>query len=151
MARNIILLDTGPLVDALARDDSAHAWAKEQFETLAGPFLTCEAVITEACHLLRTAERESSGVLRLLESGALRLGMDLAEASAVRKLLERYRSVPAALADACLVRMSELYDSCTILTLDSDFHIYRRHGRKVIPLLHPDSSVLNPKSSYRIV
>lgn len=141
MARNIILLDTGPLVAALARDDRAHAWAKEQFETLAGPFLTCEAVITEACHLLRTAERESTAVLRLLESGALRLGMDLAEeASAVRKLLERYRSVPAALAEACLVRMSELYDSCTVLTLDSDFHIYRRHGRRAIPLLHPDSS-----------
>ena len=140
MARSVILLDTGPLVAALARDDRAHAWAKEQFETLAGPFLTCEAVITEACHLLRTAERDSSAVLRLLEAGALRLGMDLAkEASAVRKLLERYRSVPAALADACLVRMSELYDSCAVLTLDSDFHIYRRHGRKVIPLLHPDS------------
>ena len=140
MARNIILLDTGPLVAALARDDRAHAWAKEQFETLAGPFLTCEAVITEACHLLRAAERESTAVLRLLETGALRLGMDLAEeASAVRKLLERYRSVPAALADACLVRMSELYDSCTVLTLDSDFHIYRRHGRRAIPILHPDS------------
>lgn len=140
MARSVTLLDTGPLVAALARDDRAHRWAKEQFETLGGPFLTCEAVITEACHLLHTAERESSAVLRLLESGALRLGMDLVEeASAVRKLLERYRSVPAALADACLVRMSELYDSCTVLTLDSDFHIYRRHGRKVIPLLHPDS------------
>lgn len=77
MARNVILLDTGPLVAALARDDRAHAWAKEQFETLAGPFLTCEAVITEACHLLRAAERESTAVSRLLESGALRLGMDL--------------------------------------------------------------------------
>lgn len=139
MARGIVLLDTGPLVAALARDDRAHAWAREQFETLAGPFLTCEAVITEACHLLRTAERGSTAVLRLLESGALRVGMDLAEeASAIRKLLERYRGVPAALADVCLVRMSELYDSCTVLTLDSDFHIYRRHGRKSIPVLHPE-------------
>lgn len=140
MARSIILLDTGPLVAALARDDHAHAWAKEQFETLAGPFLTCEPVITEACHLLRGVDRQSSAVLRLLEAGALRLGMDLAEeASAVSKLLERYRSVPAALADMCLVRMSELYESCTVLTLDSDFHIYRRHGRKAIPILHPSS------------
>lgn len=139
MPQTIILLDTGPLVAALARDDHAHAWAKEQFETLAGPFLTCEAVVTEACHLLRRARRDPSSVLGLLESGALRLGMDLAEeTSAVRKLLERYRSVPAALADVCLVRMSELYESCLVLTLNEDFHIYRRHGRKTIPLLHPD-------------
>ena len=140
MAQNVVLLDTGPLVAALARDDRAHPWAKEQFETFGGPFFTCEAVVTEACHLLRRTKRDSSAVLRLLESGALRLGMDLEEeASAVRKLFERYRNVPATLADACLVRMSEIYESCVVLTLDADFHIYRRHGRKTIPLLYPDS------------
>jgi len=40
-------------------------------------------------------------------------------------------------ADACLVRMSELYERSRVLTLDSDSHIDRRHGRKVIPLLRP--------------
>lgn len=38
---------------------------------------------------------------------------------------------------ACLVRMSELYEPCAVLTLDSDFHVYRRHGRKVIPTIFP--------------
>lgn len=72
----------------------------------------------------------------MLEAGALRLGMDLEkEAVAIRKLFDRYRSVPAALADVCLVRMSELYESCLVLTLDSDFQVYRRHGRRAIPLL----------------
>ena len=46
-------------------------------------------------------------------------------------------SLGAALADACLVRMSEPYERCRVFTLDADFHIYRRHGRKVIPLLSP--------------
>lgn len=138
MAQAVVLLDTGPLVAALARDDRAHTWAREQFETLAGPFLTCEAVVTEACHLLGRVRRDSSAVLRLLESRALRLGMDLAkEAPSVRKLFERYRNVPASLADVCLVRMSELYEPCMVLTLDSDFHVYRRHGRRAIPFLHP--------------
>ncbi|MGQ0698053.1 MAG: hypothetical protein ACT4PZ_07395 [Panacagrimonas sp.] len=78
--------------------------------------------------------------MSMLERGSIRLGMSLAEEmGAVRKLFEKYDNVPASLADACLIRMSELYDPCAVLTLDSDFHIYRRHGRKSIPLLRPDS------------
>jgi len=41
---------------------------------------------------------------------------------------------------ACLVRMSELYSASTVLTLDSDFSIYRRNGRRVIPLSAPRSN-----------
>ncbi len=60
------------------------------------------------------------------------------EIAAVRTLFERYDNVPASLADACLIRLTELYEPCRILTLDSDFHIYRRHGRKTIPMVAPD-------------
>lgn len=38
---------------------------------------------------------------------------------AVKTLFERYDNVPASLADACLVRMSELYEPCRVLTLAS--------------------------------
>jgi uncharacterized protein len=50
---------------------------------------------------------------------------------------ERHNNVPASLADACLIRMSELYDDGLVLTLDSDFEVYRRHGRKKIAVLRP--------------
>ena len=74
----------------------------------------------------------------LIERGVVKVAMSLAdEVSAVRALFERHDNVPASWADACLVRMSELYDPCRVITLDSDFHIYRRHGRKVIPVLTP--------------
>jgi uncharacterized protein len=55
----------------------------------------------------------------------------------VHALFERYDNMPASLADTCLVRISELHARCRVFTLDADFHIYRRHGRKVIPLLTP--------------
>lgn len=51
--------------------------------------------------------------------------------------MRRYADVPMSLADACLVRMSELSDDASVLTLDSDFRIYRRLGRQAIPLLTP--------------
>ncbi len=138
MSRPVVLLDTGPLVALLHQSDQAHEWARSRFREYPAPFLTCEAVLSESCFLLRRAGLDAAKVLALLERGAIALGMSLTqEAGSVRKLFDKYDNVPASLADACLVRMSELYESCLLLTLDSDFAIYRRHGRRTIPLLRP--------------
>lgn len=51
--------------------------------------------------------------------------------------MARYADRPMSLADACLVRMAELHSASPILTLDSDFTVYRMHGRRVIPTIHP--------------
>jgi uncharacterized protein len=56
----------------------------------------------------------------------------------LRALMRRYQNRPMSLADACLVRLSEIHNSAELLTLDSDFRIYRRHGNKVIPVRMPD-------------
>jgi predicted nucleic acid-binding protein len=137
MTRHLIL-DTGPWVALHCRDDAHHGWAKEQFAQHAGPFLTCEAVVAETCFLLARGGFDPGKALALIERGVVQVAMSLAEqTAAVRGLFERYDNVPASLADACLIRMSELYEPCMVMTLDSDFQIYRRHGRKVIPVLSP--------------
>ena len=53
------------------------------------------------------------------------------------KLLQKYADTPMSLADACLVRMTETLPDPLILTTDSDFRIYRRHSRQVVPSLMP--------------
>jgi predicted nucleic acid-binding protein len=127
-----VLLDTGPLVAYLNAADRHHAWAAATLNRLPAPLLTCEAVIAEACHLLRP---QGALVLELLERKAVRAAFDLgAETPAVRRLMQRYANVPMSLADACLVRLSELHADCRLVTLDSDFQIYRRLGRRTIPL-----------------
>lgn len=139
MSRPRILVDTGPIVALLSRNDASHAWAREQFGAHPAPFFTCEAVLSECCFLLRRNGLDASAVLALLERGAVQIGMNLTdEAEPVRKLFQKYGNVPASLADACLIRMAELHDRSLVLTLDSDFHVYRRHGRRLIPLLRPD-------------
>ncbi len=66
---------------------------------------------------------------------------DLArEVERVQELQKRYADQPMALADACLVRMSELHATSKVFTIDSDFSVYRKHGRRVIPLLLPAPS-----------
>lgn len=134
----MILLDTGPLVSLLYRRDQNHAWAKQITETLAQPVFTCEPVLTEACFLAHKFTGNVNAVLGLVKDGFVRISFDLAgEIEQVERLMARYANVPMSLADACLVRMSELYPNSVVLTADSDFNIYRRHSRQTIPVLMP--------------
>lgn len=136
--KRIVLLDTGPLVAYLSRRDRHHQWAVEQFRRIDPPMHTCEPVLTEACYLLATLPGGSQSVLRMLETGALKITLHVEdEIAPIKTLMSRYQNVPMSLADACLVRMSELNATGVVLTLDSDFKIYRKHGRHVLSVIAP--------------
>jgi len=133
-----IIVDTGPLVAYVNRRDDWHAWAVAQMAALAPPLYTCEAVIAEACFLVQRAGGRASDIVGALTREVLKIGLDLAgEAAVVEALMRRYAETPMSLADACLVRMTELHPDCRLFTLDSDFEHYRRNARQVIPLLRP--------------
>ena len=133
-----VIVDAGPLVAWMIGGDQHHGWAKEQFEHLPAGLLTCEPVLTEASLLIGYHGGDSAVVVELINRGVLKLAFALDEESAgISKLMRKYRNVPMSLADACLVRMSELNEDSQVLTTDSDFQIYRRFGRKVIPTILP--------------
>jgi uncharacterized protein len=133
-----VIIDTGPLVAFLVKEEKHHQWVAEQFEALPAPFLTCEAVLTETFFLLRKLPRGTASFFNLLDSGLLEVDFSiLAERAALEKLVERYSNVPLSLADACLVRIAKLQPRTAVFTLDQDFHIYRKEGRQCIPLITP--------------
>ena len=133
------LVDTGPIVAFLNRRDRHHRWAVESLDSIHAPLLTCEAVLSEAVYLVRRLAGGPETVMELVTRGVLNASFRLeTEAGAVKRLLARYGDRPMDLADACLVRMSELHGDCTLLTIDSEFRtVYRRHGRQAIPTLMP--------------
>jgi uncharacterized protein len=89
-------------------------------------------------HLLRRFPEAQGALFGLLEIGALSIAFHVEEhVSALRRLHQKYRDRPMSLADACIVRMAEIHDSHAVLTLDSDFAIYRKHGRVPLALIHP--------------
>jgi predicted nucleic acid-binding protein len=134
-----VITDTGPLVALLNRRERHHAWTREQFSLIRPPAITCEAVISEAAFLLRHVDSGVEALMQMLTRGVVATPFHLAdELPHVARLLKRYRSVPMSFADACLVRMAEQFASSVVITLDSDFHIYRKSGRQVIPTLIPD-------------
>jgi predicted nucleic acid-binding protein len=131
-----VLVDAGFLVALLSRRDHHHRWAASQAARTPPPWMTCEAALSEAFHLLGTAGTRALGAL--LRRDAVATAFDLrSELTRVLDLMDKYRDVPMSLADASLVRMTEAFPDSTLLTTDDDFRIYRRHGRQVVPCSMP--------------
>lgn len=131
-----IILDTGPLVALINRRDAYHDWAVEVLEECEPPLWTCEPVLAQASHLTG----RPSEILARVVAGGLRIGLEIEEnAEHLQRLVSRYAD-RMDLADACVVRMTEIYNECKVLTTDrEDFSIYKRHGRAIIPLIAPEA------------
>ncbi len=82
---------------------------------------------------------QPQAIVEMVQAGDLRLDFDLQDQSAaVLALLRKYQDRGMDLADACIVRMSELTRTCRVLTVDrTDFSVYRRNSRDTIPVLCP--------------
>lgn len=131
-----IIIDTGPIVAFLNNSDEYHEWAISQFSNLRPPFFTCESVISEVCFLLRHSNNGVQNVFKLIERELIQIPFNLeSEANSIEKLMRKYANIPMSLADACLVRMSEQIKNSVVCTLDSDFQIYRKEKRKIIPVI----------------
>jgi predicted nucleic acid-binding protein len=134
-----VIVDTGPLVALLVGSDDHHRWTTERLREIRPPLLTCEAVLAEAAHLVRRVRHGIERFADLLESDLLRIEcLVMAERVAVARLLRKYADRPMSLADACVVRLAELHDGASVFTIDGDFSVYRKHGRRRIPLITPD-------------
>jgi predicted nucleic acid-binding protein len=126
-----ILVDTGPLVAILSRDDQYHDACVNALRDMPGPLLTCWPVITEAAWLLRKSSRGVQQLLGSINGSFLEL-LPLAgtEAEAIAALMKRYEDIHPQLADVALVYLAQREKIETIFTLDQrDFSIYRS-GRK---------------------
>jgi predicted nucleic acid-binding protein len=131
-----VLVDAGFLIALLSRRDRYHSWAAAESARLAGPWKTCEAVLSEAFHLL--GARGAPALAGLLRRGAVAPVFALnEELERVLKLMEKYGDIPMSLADGCLVRMSETFPDPIVVSTDADFQIYRRHGRQIVPCRTP--------------
>jgi predicted nucleic acid-binding protein len=129
------IVDAGFLVALFDRRDNHHGWAVAQASRLAPPWATCEAALAEAFYLLQPSIRP---LISLLRRGEMATTFDLSEdLGPVLALMEKYADAPMSLADACLVRMTELREDSIILTTDAHFRVYRRHTRQAVPCILP--------------
>ena len=121
-----VLLDTGCIVALLDRSERAHDGCVQALTELTSPLVTCEAVIAESCYLLRRMKGAPEAVIENVERGLFAIPFRLdAVAGPLRRLMRKYADLPIDFADACLVHLATELGTGRILTLDSDFEIYR--------------------------
>lgn len=135
MVANVIV-DTGFLVALLNRRETRHRWAVGQLPHLSLPWKTCEAVLSETFYLLGA---RGSGLIALLHRRAVVCAFQVdREIDKVLELMAKYEDAPMSFADACLVRMTETLPDPIVVTLDTHFRVYRRHGHEAIPYTMPN-------------
>ena len=133
-----VLLDTGVVVALLDRNEAYHTRCVEAVRELESPLVTCEAVITESCYLLRNIPAAVGAILENVTRGVFQMPLQLSRSAVeVARIMRRYRDVPADLADACLIHAADGLGTGDILTLDRDFEVYRWGRNKPFHLLVP--------------
>jgi predicted nucleic acid-binding protein len=122
-----VLLDTGPLVALLSKNDANHERARRVFAECLPPFRCCEAVVAEACFLMRKVHPSGpAAVVALGARGVFGIAISAEEHwTDIEALLKKYSDRPISLADACLIRCAEMYQEARILTFDNDFSVYK--------------------------
>ena len=135
MVNKAAILDTGALVAFLSRGDRFHLWAVATFKKLPPTLLTCESVLSELFFLLRKDSHGIELALQIVRQGLLSLCSISEDFERVLELMHKYSNVPMSFADACLVCMAEDFETGDILTLDSDFEVYRWSSRKAFTIL----------------
>lgn len=137
MTRSVIV-DAGPLVAVLASRDAAHRWVTDRLRELKTPLLVCEPVLVEAAWVLRRYRGSADRILSLVSSDFLRLAYPLdSDIDAIRALIGKYADQPMSIADACVVRMAELFEDHDVFTLDAHFAVYRTTRNEAIRLITP--------------
>ncbi len=124
------IADAGFIVGLRSKNAAQREWAIRCLEENQRPFLTCEVALAEAAHFCG-----ADFVCALLEKGEIAIGFDLQEQlQRICALVAKYgRQMD--LADACIVRMTELFPEAKVFTVDGkDFSYYRKNGDELIPV-----------------
>ena len=133
-----VLLDTGVIVGLLDRSEKYHSACAKAVREVEAPLITCEAAIAESCYLLRNLPGAAAAVIENVAAGMFQVPFQISrEAAGVKQVLRKYRDRKIDLADACLIRLADEFETGDILTLDKDFSIYRWSKNKPFRMLVP--------------
>ncbi len=133
----LVAVDTGPLVALFDQHDSDHAQAQAFFSSWQDEGVVTTAVIAEAAHLLGYHPQAPLNFLRWVQRGALQVEEVSSDLERVIDLMAKYADVPMDFADATIVAACERRSIRHVATLDSDFVVYRLHGRQAFDNVFP--------------
>jgi predicted nucleic acid-binding protein len=127
------LIDAGPLISLFDRDDRFHKPVIDFLQKFQGSLITTWPVVTETTHMLDFNIYVQLDFLKWIKRGAMQLvNLDYEDLERLIELTQRYANVPMDLADASLIVIAERMDIRHIVTIDSDFTIYRTENKEYL-------------------
>lgn len=120
------LIDAGPLIALFDKDDKYHNPIREFLKNYNGRLYTTWPVITEVLHMLDFSANTQIDFLEWIKRGALEVKqINMDDIPRIISLSRKYSDIPMDFADASLIVISELENIKEIISIDSDFYIYR--------------------------
>ncbi len=127
------LIDAGPLIALFNKNDKYHKQIKEYMKNYTGTLITTWPVLTEVSHMLDFNIQTQIDFLTWVQLGAVNIeNIDNSDILRIIELSKKYSNVPMDLADASLVVLSENLNIKEIITIDSDYYIYRTIDKEMI-------------------
>ena len=124
--RNTILIDSGPLIALFDGSDKYHKKVKNFLKNYNGRLLTTWPVLTEVSHLLDFNLQVQLDFLKWVDLGGLEIyDISQKDLSSIIDMMQNYTNVPMDLADATLMYAAHRENIREIVSIDSDFDIYR--------------------------
>lgn len=124
------LVDSGPLVALFDPSDAHHKTTLAFMGKFRESLVTTWPVVTEVCHLLKFSVDVQLNFLRWVQRGGVEIAeIEMSLLERIITLTEKYRDRPMDLADASLVVLAMKTGIHSILSLDTDFDIYRLPDR----------------------
>jgi predicted nucleic acid-binding protein len=129
------LIDTGAILALLDAREPLHSACAAALREVELPLVITDAVLAEVFHFLGHGRHMAEG-WRFFRSGIVTLRPVLDDdMPSLEGLKLKYADLPMDLADATLVRLAQREGLATILSIDSDFEVYRIGGRKAFQVL----------------
>lgn len=120
------LIDAGPLISLFDKDDKYYFPIKEFLKNHEGRLYTTWPVITEVLHMLNFSVSTQMDFLKWISFGAIEVKeINMGDVARIIDLSEKYSDIPMDFADASLIVVSESENIKEIISIDSDFYIYR--------------------------
>jgi predicted nucleic acid-binding protein len=124
--KNTTLIDSGPLIALFDNGDKYHERVLSFFQHYEGHFITTWAVVTEVTHMLDFNLKVQLDFLKWLELGAIEIyEIKQSDLSTIIPMMTKYTNVPMDLADSSLMFVAQKENIRDIVSIDSDFDIYR--------------------------
>jgi len=126
-----IIVDAGPLIALFDKDDKYHNSVIKFLKTFDGQLITSWPVITEVTHLLSFNVNVQIDFLEWLKREAVTIiNLENIHLERIIQLSKKYSDVPMDLADSSLIVIAELTNITDIITIDSDYYIYKTKNKK---------------------